>query len=125
MTPYTLQFEVMGLPKSANKVVGKNRMATHAHAQSWKRIIWLATRNKLPPEPLKRCKLKLTRLNFRTLDYDGLVTSFKPIVDGLVEARILHNDTWNITGAWDVTQEYTPKAQARIRVEVIQIEEIG
>jgi hypothetical protein len=93
---------------------------------SWDHIVHLYSRGKLPLKPLEKVKLTLVRQNYRTLDYDGLVASFKAPVDSLVTAGIMKNDTWKITGKWDVDQKYQPKSKApfiTIKVEEISMKE--
>lgn len=120
---YRLEFELSGLPKSQNVLMRGNRLAHHKTATKWKREVFYATRGQLPFMPLGRAFIRLTRFNYRPLDYDGLVGSFKCIVDGLVEAGVLKNDTWKITGKWNVDQEFSPKGRAFIRVEVEERDE--
>lgn len=56
------------------------------------RSVFFATRASKPQLPLKKAKLTLTRHSSYEPDFDGLVSSFKQIIDGLVEAKILEND---------------------------------
>jgi hypothetical protein len=35
----------------------------------------------------------------------------KPLVDGLVHSRVIKDDTYKVTGPWDVTQEFLPKKE--------------
>lgn len=119
---YTLTLEIKGLPKSTNQLLGSSWGKKKDNAVLWKKIVKDYVRGKEPPEPLTRVKLSLVRCNYRTLDYDGCVASMKPVVDGLVEAGVLQNDTWKITGKWDVDQEFRPKelgGMIRIRVEEV------
>ncbi len=74
-----------------------------------------------PEFPLEICTLFLKRSHWRSLDYDGLVGSFKPVVDGLVTAGILIDDSWKVTGPWQVTQDFRPKADGPL-VEIMVME---
>lgn len=75
----------------------------------------------LPPEPLKKAVITLIRFNYRMLDFDGLVASFKPVVDGMVQAGVLIDDRWSVTGRWHVDQRFSPKGTAKIFVRVEEI----
>lgn len=75
----------------------------------WDVLIFGLVRGRLPEKPLEKARIRIVRHSFRTLDYDGLVGSMKPVVDALVTCGVLQNDTWNVTGQWDVTQEFRPK----------------
>jgi hypothetical protein len=79
-------------------------------------MVW---RNK-PPEPLKKARITIVRHFYRTLDYDGLVGSMKPIVDALVSCGVLSNDTWEVTGPWVVTQEFRTKKEGPLLTVVIE-----
>lgn len=48
------------------------------------------------------------------LDYDGLVGSMKPVVDALVTCGILKDDSYKVTGPWDVTQSFRPKKSGEL-----------
>lgn len=120
---YSLELSIPFLPLSYNKA-----KTTHYHVindlnDCWDNLIHLYSRGKKPLKPLTKVKLTLVRHNYRTLDYDGLVASFKAPVDSLVSAGILKNDTWKITGKWDVDQQYLPKSKAPFIT--IKIEEIS
>ncbi len=72
-------------------------------------ILYLC-RGKLPSKPLERVNLALCRHSHRTLDYDGLVGSMKPVVDALVSAGVIVDDRWSVTGKWNVNQVFRPKS---------------
>jgi len=48
------------------------------------------------------------------LDFDGLVGSIKPVVDALVTCGILSDDSYKVTGPWDVTQKFRPKKSGEL-----------
>lgn len=121
MKPYKLEFELASTPKATNRILYSHWRNVKRNADVWKNLVQWAVKGKQPKSPLKKVKLKLTRYNYRTLDYDGLVASFKPVVDGLVHARVLKDDNWKITGIWEVTQEYRPKGHDGIKVEVFEV----
>jgi hypothetical protein len=62
-----------------------------------------------PTSPLTKAKLTIVRHYYRTLDYDGLVGSMKPVVDGLIHAGVISDDSWGVLGQWDVSQKFRPK----------------
>lgn len=72
-----------------------------------------------PKEPLQKATLILTRCSSRETDFDNLVISFKPIVDGLVDARVLADDTGQVIVSRKYQWEKAPgkKGLVRIRVE--------
>lgn len=55
------------------------------------------------------------------LDFDGLVGSMKPVVDALKRCGVLADDSWAVTGAWNVTQKYRPKSEG-VLLEILVAE---
>lgn len=53
------------------------------------------------------------------MDYDGVVGSMKGVVDALVLCGIMHDDSYNVTGPWVVTQE---KGRPGLFIEVTEID---
>ncbi len=119
--PYRLEIELAGTPAATNRQLGKHWATLKRYRDGWKNMVAWAVKGKEPPKPLKRARLTLTRYNYRTLDYDGLVASFKPVVDALKYAGVIQDDGWKHTGAWNVTQEYRPKGQDGVRVVVEEL----
>lgn len=109
--PYKIQIIIEGaLPKATNEILGAHWKFKHGNAGKWKKIIAQAVAEIFKPTvPLMKAKISIVRMNWRMLDYDGLVASMKPVVDGLVQSGILKNDTYKITGPWIVTQEFRAK----------------
>lgn len=107
---YKLDIQLHSLPDSLNKGLRGNRMKYFAKNKRWDLLIFGMVRHRLPPEPLKKARVTIVRHFWRTLDYDGLVGSMKPIVDALVDAGVLIDDSYKVTGPWVVTQEHRPKS---------------
>lgn len=104
--PYHLKIVLNGTPKATNDILGHSYWKKHNNAVLWKKKVKSVVYGLIPESPLELVTLTLTRKSNRFLDYDGLVASFKPVVDSLVENKILKNDTYKITGNWIVTQEF-------------------
>lgn len=118
---YRLTFELTGLPRMTNGGGGtRNHWVLHKLAQEWKgRAILAAKAEGLPEVPLKTARLVLTRYSSVSPDPDGLVSGFKPIVDGLVAAGVLENDRFDNIGMPDYRWEKVPQRAGKVRVEVI------
>jgi Holliday junction resolvase RusA-like endonuclease len=121
---YRLIVELPGLTRLTNARSGGSThwAPINKHRQEWRDAVCLATFRKKPPVPLHRARLKLTRFSSTCPDYDGLVSGFKAVVDGLVDAGVLIDDNMRVTGPWDCAHVKVPSKQARIRVEVEEIE---
>jgi hypothetical protein len=126
MSKYSLELTIPFLPMSYNKALSTHFQKRSDSNECWDHIVHLYSRGKKPLKPLGKVKLTLVRYNYRTLDFDGLVASFKAPIDAMVTAGILKNDTWKITGKWDVDQKFLPKSKApfiTIKVEEISMKE--
>lgn len=110
MNMYELNLKIHVLPKSLNKVLRTNRFRSNRTNRLWDAYILNQVKGQIPAVPLRKAKLTLIRRYYRTLDYDGLVASMKPVVDALVSARIIQDDSWNTLGPWTVLQEFRRKA---------------
>lgn len=107
--PFRLYIVLRGTPKPTNKLLGKHFHITNANAKTWKSNIYNTVQNKRPIKPLEKFNLYLIRHNYRTLDFDGLTAGFKPVVDGLIHARVIKNDGWRNTDHWYCDQIYRKK----------------
>lgn len=117
---YKLDLTLHSLPESLNKGLRAHRMKYQQKNKMWDLLIFGMVRQKLPAQPLTKARLTIVRHSWRQLDYDGLVGSLKPIVDALVDAGVLADDTYAVTGPWVVTQEFRPKKEGpllTVRVE--------
>lgn len=89
----------------------------------WDFLIFGMVRGKLPVKPIERARITIVRHFWRTLDYDGLVGSMKPVVDALVSAGVLSDDSYQVTGPWVVTQEFRAKKLGPLLT--VRIDELG
>lgn len=90
---YRLHIELPGLPETTNQILAMALRKRIRRKIYWKSLVGYLTAGKRPLKPIKRAKLTLTRHSAGKCDYDGRVSSFKHVIDGLVEAGILENDT--------------------------------
>lgn len=84
-------------------------------------LISVELRN-LPRLSISNFRLHLFRFSYKIVDYDGLVGSFKLVVDCLEKLSIIENDSLANTGAWQVEHIKVSKAKDRgIRVILIPL----
>lgn len=69
-----------------------------------------AASGKTPTAPLQKASITIVRHSHRMLDFDGLVGSLKPVVDALVSAGVLSDDSWGVVGRWNVDQKFRSKS---------------
>lgn len=77
--------------------------------------------NKEPKEPLKKAKVTLSRFSTREPDFDGLVCSFKPILDGLTNSKIIIDDKMSVIGQPTYKWEKIGKGKGKIHILVEEL----
>lgn len=120
---YRLEFTMAGLPKTTNAKRGFGHWSQYyKESVKWKKNILPYLISKRPEAPLQKAKLTLVRGSSVEPDFDNLVSSFKHLIDALVDARILVNDRCENIGqpsyAWEKAQQ--GKGYVRILVEEIE-----
>lgn len=120
---YHLVLILKGLPKMTNP---SGARSTHwrvvkAERDHWKNLVACHGLSQRPLRPLKRATLRLTRLSSVRPDSDGLVSSFKAVIDGLVLGRVLVDDRYDNIGMPDYRWEKAAPGQGGIRIELTAI----
>lgn len=117
---YHIKFSLKGLPPGGN--FRGNWRAKFAVVKEWKTKVHNAVKLKLPKKPLKKVKLRYTRHSCNMMDWDNLVISFKEIQDGLVESKVMKNDTVkNIPEIPEYRQKKAARGSGSVTVEVWEI----
>lgn len=119
---YTLELQIPGLPKRTNNNSG-NWRARHAEATKWKRLVINAVRwsGKQRTHPLPKAQLTLTRASSVCPDFDGLVSGFKHVLDGLIEAGVIENDKIKNIGVPTYNWTKAPRGKGHITVLVEEV----
>lgn len=115
---FKLSFEIKSLPRMTNTMRVHWRVK-QKEALKWKGLVasYLPFDIK-PTQPLASAALTLTRCSARQPDADGLVSSFKHVIDGLVGSGILVDDGPKVIGFPSYKWEYASPGKGKIRVEV-------
>lgn len=122
---YKLEFQIDDLPNTTNNSVRLHWIVKAKEANKWKtRVVYLARHNGLPKEPLKYARLTLIRGSSREPDFDGLVSSFKHIIDGLITAKVLENDKMTNIGIPTYHWEKAKQGKGFIKVVVESVNKI-
>ncbi len=114
---FKLYLEIDAVPKSLNVKLRSHFHKNHRERLAWTNIIGYKISER-PKEPLTKVSISIIRHSHRMLDYDGLVGSMKPVVDALKHLRVISDDSWSVTGAWNVSQKYRPKKEGQ-RLELL------
>lgn len=117
-----IDFEIPLLPKTTNAQTSMHWSAKQKYVKSWHDLVGYATVGKRPRTPLIRAKLTLTRFSSSEPDFDGLVSSFKHVIDALIVCGVLANDKVSNIGQSIYLWEKAPRKNGKIRVTVESIE---
>jgi hypothetical protein len=108
MASKIISFQVDGLPESLNTTQRKykNPFARNKYYKQWYDIIYLASIRQKPVTPWEKVHLTINVYRAKRFwrDYDGLVASLKPVVDGIVRAGHIKDDNYDVTGPWHIRQ---------------------
>jgi hypothetical protein len=122
---YRLHLEIDVLPESLNKKNTAGRWGRHKENKKWDMLIGLSIADQgesLPRSPLTKANVRFERKSHRFLDYDNFVASLKPVMDALVDAKVLLDDSWGVTGSWDCNQSFRPKANGpKLVIDIIEL----
>ena len=122
---YAITITINELPKAVNAWRGKHWRVRYAEDQKWVRNIaniLLSGRPLMKPaSPLKKARLTLVRYSSRCPDHDGLVSSFKTVIDALVRNGVLEDDSYQHIGMPEYLWEKAPPKAGKIRVSVEEV----
>ena len=82
----------------------------------WEREIHYRTLNQRPNHPLEKAVVTCVRHSSRCPDYDGLVGSFKFVIDALKTCKIIKDDNMKVIGMPNFYWEYAPEKQGFIEI---------
>ncbi len=119
---FALKFELPGLPRTTNGSHGHWRVKA-AHSKTWKQKVFTACWHLRPLWPLKAARIVLTRVSSVEPDYDNLVISFKPVIDGLRQAGVIADDKMSVIGAPTYAWRKCKPGLGHVVIEVFQREE--
>lgn len=118
---YVLEFEINDLPKTTNAQAGMHWRKKGEYVKAWHHRVWASVGARKPAEPLLRAKLTLTRFSSIEPDFDGLVSSFKAVIDGLIKCGVLADDKMSNIGQSDYLWVKAAPKNGKITVKVEQI----
>ena len=121
MEKYEIEFQINELPPTINAIGRKHWAVLAKNARRWKDLIASAVRQCRPSSPLKNARLKLTRHSSVEPDFDGICSSFKHPIDGLVEAGVLVDDRFSNIGMPEYGWIKAKRGQGFITVKVEEV----
>jgi hypothetical protein len=118
---FQCQITIPELPKTINAIGRKHWAIKVKEARRWKNLVHLALGSQKPEKPLRRAVIACRRYSAKCPDYDGLVSSFKHVIDGLVTSGVIEDDSFKHIGMPYFSWLYAPKKKGFIVVEVLEI----
>lgn len=115
---YTLEFQINALTDSPNKLLGAHWTTRKRYADKWKRLVWAKVWHLKPPAPLTKARVTLERHSPRKMDADNVRSSFKPVMDALVQWGVLLDDNTDVIGEPVVIQAKSTNKCKFIKVTV-------
>jgi hypothetical protein len=119
---YTFEFEIPELPKPINRQMSMHWTAKGEYVRSWHAQVAAHIGKNKPAAPLKKARLTLIRFSSTEPDFDGLVSSFKPVLDGLIKCGVLEDDKPSNIGKSSYEWEYAKAKQGKIKVKIEGVE---
>ena len=116
---YFHAFKIKGLPRRPNGSHG-HWARINAERKKWHALVGHAISYK-PKEPIKQCRVTCIRSTADLVDYDNLVMSFKPVIDGLVIHGIIQDDSMRVIVDRRYCFEKTTRKDAHITVCVEEL----
>ncbi len=116
-----MEFEINDLPKTTNGFKRQHWVHRWKEAKKWKKLVALEILSRGPCTLLQKAKITLTRYSSRCPDSDGLVSSFKHVIDGIVASGMLPNDTFKTIGMPEYKWEKAPAKKGKIKVKIEEI----
>lgn len=118
---YELYFEIPALPKPTNRLNSLHWTVKGKLVKEWHEWVRLSVGIKRPTTPLVRAALTCIRYSSVCPDYDGLVSSFKHVIDGLVVCGVLEDDSMAHIGMPSFLWHKVAPKKGAISVTVMQI----
>lgn len=119
---FELEFRLNGLPRRTNNS-NMHWRYRHKESRKWKNAVFFECthyllKKRLEAPRLVKAHLTLTRHSGVPPDYDGLVSGFKHVIDGLIDAEIISDDSMAVIGVPEYLWIYAPKNKGFITVRV-------
>jgi Holliday junction resolvase RusA-like endonuclease len=90
---YSLQFQINALPKIPSNGSHGHWSVIASQKKKWRALTIAAIGYRRPTKPLNKATITLTRHSSMRPDMDNLAISFKPVMDGIVAAEVVTDDS--------------------------------
>lgn len=120
---YKLEFTVRARHLDPNRIKGRDWRNVHRRYEQVKRSVKSKVSGKVPIKPLTSFRISCLRRSAGALDYDNLIASLKPFIDGLTLSGIIKDDNWNYIRKIDVDQAKDKLPKGMFELDII-VEEL-
>ncbi len=122
MKLYSFEFEINELPKPINRQQGMHWRQKSQYVKVWHNMVGAKIAGHKPSIPLMKARLTLTRMSSVEPDFDGLVSSFKPVIDGLIVCGVIVNDKMTNIGQprYSWVKARPGKGGIKVRIEEVE-----
>lgn len=118
---YSLLIVLQGLPNTTNASNIHWRLR-HKNTVKWKSaVISRCVQHGLPPDPLAKAKITITRHSAKECDFDGLVSAGKSLLDGLTAAGVIKDDKVSVIGQPTYLWEFAKMKQGHVTIMVEEL----
>lgn len=121
-------FTIHALPKMTNQLLRRHWSFIMKEKDQWhgavrEQVIWFK-RDHGDFDPFKKVRIEFTRASTNEPDWDGLVSGFKFVTDGLVKAGVMIDDTPSVIQSADYKWVKCSRAEQGIFVAIYNLEEV-
>jgi len=119
MQLYNLEISIDIQGTDSNRILGRNHFSKHRVFSLVKNQVEMLTLGKRPPSPLTQFKISVTRLSPKFMDFDNMISSLKPAIDGLRIAKVIKDDSWEFIKDIPVDQKKSKEKKLIITVQEV------
>ena len=118
---YIFEFSIQGLPPTTNSEGRAHHFVKAKTAKAWKELTALSVGRNKPKSPLMKARITLQRHSSSEPDFDGLVSTFKHVLDGLKLCGVIFDDKMSIIGQPAYFWHKCKKGQGKITVKIEEL----
>ncbi len=114
------EFKILGLPLMTNAQKNAHWTKRHKESVKWKSLVGFECHKAgILQLGLTSAALTLTRHSSREPDFDGLVSGFKHVIDGLTDCQVIVDDKFSVIGQSTYLWVYSAtKARGFVTVKI-------
>lgn len=116
----SLEMFIPFLPKTPNQMLRRHWTVVMNEKKQWHNLVAFYS-PRYDGKPMQKAKLIMTRRSSRQPDFDGLVGSFKHVLDGIVKMKIIADDKYEVIGDSTYRWEKVKKDKQGVHVVIEEL----